>query len=152
MRILLDTNVLLRLAKPTSVHYPLARSSVIWLVTANHELCVVPQVIYEFWSAATRPSHVNGLGMTAQQAEKSITELLVDVLLLKDERGIYAIWQTLVVRHSVSGKTSHDARRVAAMLRHDLSHILTFNGADFVRFGDLVVLSPAEILAGKLSS
>src|SRR3954471_2019066 len=120
MKVLVDTNILLRRAQPVSPHHQLALDALIELVRAGHILCVVPQVIYEFWSVSTRPATVNGLGMSVPQAMQSVQELLKDFLLLKDERGIYSIWQSLVVHHSVIGKTSHDARLVAAMERHGL--------------------------------
>jgi predicted nucleic acid-binding protein len=139
MKVLVDTNILLRRAQPASPHHQLALNSLIELVRAGNELYIVPQIIYEFWSVATRPSNVNALGMNVSQAMESVHELLQDFLLLKDERGIYSIWQLLVVNHAVSGKTSHDARLVAAMQRHGLSHLLTFNVGDFQRFPDIIL-------------
>ncbi len=150
MKILVDTNILLRRAQPVSPHHQLALDALIELVRAGNTLCVVPQVIYEFWSVATRPVNVNGLGMSVAQAMRSVQDLLQDFVLLKDERGIYPIWQSLVVDHSVSGKTSHDARLVAAMQRHGLSQLLTFNVSDFQRFPGLTAHSPVDVLAGNL--
>jgi predicted nucleic acid-binding protein len=42
----------------------------------------------------------------------------------------------------VRGKNAHDARLVAAMLVHGLTHVLTFNGKDFARFGEIAVIPP----------
>lgn len=41
----------------------------------------------------------------------------------------------------------HDARLAATMLAHGLSHILTFNTADFARYAPagLVVVDPAAV-------
>jgi len=39
-----------------------------------------------------------------------------------------------VFASGVMGKNAHDTRLVAAMLRHDIKSILTFNSADFKRF------------------
>jgi predicted nucleic acid-binding protein len=127
-----------------------ALDSLIELLRNRIDLCVVPQVIYEFWSAATRPVNVNGLGMNPERVVQSVQDLLRDFILLKDERGIYSIWQSLVAAHSVSGKASHDARLVAAMQRHGISHLLTFNGTDFARFTWINVHSPAEVAVGKV--
>jgi predicted nucleic acid-binding protein len=65
--------------------------------------------------------------------------------LLLDERGIYLRWQQLVAATETRGKPAHDARLVAAMLRHGLTHILTFNVADFKRFADATILDPALV-------
>jgi predicted nucleic acid-binding protein len=151
MKILIDTNILLRRAQPVSPHHQLALDVLIELVRAGHELCLVPQVIYEFWCVATRPANVNGLGTSVSQAKQSVDELLPDFVLLKDERGIYSNWQLLVVTHAVSGKTVHDARLVAAMQRHGLTHLLTFNVSDFQRFPGVTALSPVDMSADKLA-
>ena len=82
------------------------------LVRAKVTLCLVPQVIYEFWVAATRPVEVNGLGMDVPLAQHSIEGLLQDFVLLKDERGIFGNWQSLVIANAVKGKGAHDARLV----------------------------------------
>lgn len=72
------------------------------------------------------------------------------LLLLLDERGIFARWRDLVTTHAVLGKRAHDTRLVAAMQRHGLTDLLTFNTDDFQRFPGLRVFSPADILAGRL--
>jgi predicted nucleic acid-binding protein len=50
----------------------------------------------------------------------------------------------------VKGKNAHDARLVAAMQRHGLTRLLTFNKPDFMRFPGINVYSPAEVLAGGI--
>ena len=88
--------------------------------------------------------------MEASAADQSVQELIRDFLLLKDERGIFGPWQSLVVNHAIQGKASHDARLVAAMQRHGLTNLLTFNAGDFQRFQAINVLAPAEIVAGRI--
>lgn len=62
MRILVDTNVLLRSAQPTHPLCSQATNSVARLMRDNHSLFVCPQNIAEFWNVATRPADRNGLG------------------------------------------------------------------------------------------
>lgn len=150
MRLLLDTNVVLRLAQSTSPDHATAKSALLQLVQARVLLCIVPQVIYEFWVVATRPTAVNGLGMDVVTAEKSILGIIQNYQLLRDERGIFEHWRTLVVANGVSGKNAHDARLVAAMERHGLKNILTFNTADFRRFPRIQAFGPTEVLAGTM--
>lgn len=152
MKVLVDTNVLLRIAQLTSPDRPSARSALVALTNVDAELCVVPQVIYEFWVAATRPLSANGLGMDLSMAENSIAGILDDYLLLKDERGVFGHWQSLVITNAVLGKPAHDARLVAAMNRHRIPNILTFNTADFARYASIQVFTPADIIAGRLPS
>ncbi len=39
----------------------------------------------------------------------------------------------------------HDARLVAAMLVHGLSHILTFNTTEFARYSEITAVHPTAI-------
>ena len=39
----------------------------------------------------------------------------------------------------------HDARLVAAMLVHKLTHILTFNSDDFRRYSEIIVVNPKQL-------
>lgn len=150
MKILLDTNLLLRMAQPGHPHCILAQRAVVAVTAANQRPCVVPQVVYEFWVAATRPTDVNGLGMDCPSAAAALEDLWPVVRLLRDERGVYDHWRQLIVQHQVRGKPAHDARLVAAMQRHGLTNILTFNADDFRRFAGINVHAPSDILAGRL--
>ncbi len=152
MSLLIDTNVLLRIAQAASVDHVVAKSAVLTLVNANFTLCIVPQIIYEFWVAATRPQDVNGLGMDIDAVQQSILEMTKGYQLLKDERGIFDHWQSLVADHKVRGKTAHDARLVAAMQRHRVINLLTFNKSDFIRFASIQVFTPADVLTGRIPS
>jgi predicted nucleic acid-binding protein len=49
------------------------------------------------------------------------------------------------VTHGVSGKTTHDARLVAAMIANRITHILTFNADDFARYAGIKVVHPAKL-------
>jgi hypothetical protein len=64
MRILLDTNVLLRSLEPMHAHHSAVADAIDRLREKGHELVIAPQVLYEFWSVATRRIEHNGLGMT----------------------------------------------------------------------------------------
>ena len=144
MLILVDTNVLLRVVEPGHAQHAQAAAALRAWRLAGHELCVVPQVHYEFWVAATRPIAQNGLGMTAAEAEAELQKLGPPLFrLLRDERAIYAPWRELVARHDVQGKQTHDARLVAAMQRHHLTQLLTFNLADFQRYPGIELLDPS---------
>ena len=150
MRILLDTNVLLRLEDLDHAQHSLARSAIDVLVANGHILVLVPQVLYEGWVVATRPADVNGLGLDAVRADQMTSEWMDIFTLLSDERRIFRFWRELVSRYEVQGKNAHDARLVAAMLRHGVAEILTFNSADFARFSEIRAFSPKEIAAGHL--
>ncbi|HZZ26685.1 MAG TPA: PIN domain-containing protein [Pirellulales bacterium] len=148
MLILVDTSVLVRTVEPGHARHLDATASLLKLSDDGHALCAVPQVYYEFWVVATRPIANNGLGMTADEAKASLENLGPPLFrFLRDERAIYEPWYELVSRYQVLGKPAHDARLVAAMLRHGLTHVLTFNGRDFTRYNEIAVLEPAAVIA-----
>lgn len=151
MRILLDTNIFLRLAQPSHDMHAVTRQAIFALDHANVEMCLNPQVLYEFWSTATRPAgKPNGLGMSIPQVIQSLADLIDSYEFLEDDVGLFDRWRTLVATHAVQGKPSHDARFVAAMMYHGITNFLTFNTSDFKRFKNITVLTPEDIVAGKM--
>jgi predicted nucleic acid-binding protein len=147
MRILLDTNILTRLVEPGHARHREALDATRTLGLQGHTLCIVPQNLYEFWVVATRPTSGNGLGKTAAETATELAGLKSLFTLLDDTPALYPEWERLVATHAVIGKTAHDARLVAAMLVHGITHLLTFNDADFRRYTGVTVLTPAQVLA-----
>ncbi|MCX7388437.1 MAG: hypothetical protein NTX48_17370 [Planctomycetales bacterium] len=98
MKVLVDTNILLRVAQPSQISHASATTALIDLSSAGRELCFVPQSISEYWVVATRPTTVNGRGPTIADVDLQVQDLLTRFTLLKDERGIFAHWYELVVR------------------------------------------------------
>ncbi len=147
MIVLLDTNVLGRLTQRDHAMHPVAVAAIEQLIENGHELRVVPQVFYEFWAIATRRILENGFGFTVEQTAREIQRFKVVFPPLRDERGILELWEKLVGQYEVRGKNSHDARLVAAMQKHGMSRLLTFNGADFRRYSEIEVLDPETIVA-----
>jgi predicted nucleic acid-binding protein len=147
MSVLLDTNVLARLAQHTHPMHATARDAVSALHRGGKALSVVPQNLYEFWVVAPRPVAVNGLGLTAPQADAELARFEALFTLHQDTAAILVEWRRLVAAYNVLGKNAHDARLVAAMLVHGLTHLLTFNVADFTRFPGIAVLDPGAVSA-----
>ncbi len=149
MRFLVDTNLLARLANgEKDPSFSLAQSSISKLCSHGDVPMLVPQNLYEFWAVATRSIAANGLGMSQQEAQLTLGCFTTSLFqLLQDERAIFSEWKRLISKYDVSGKTTHDARLVAAMLRHEITHVLTFNDAHFARFKEITVLTPQAVLA-----
>lgn len=145
MNVLLDTNILSRLAQPGHVQHRAALDATDALQLRGDVLCLVPQVLYEFWVVATRPPAVNGLGLPVAVVAAELTRLKSIFPLLFDTPAIFGEWERLVTTHQVSGKNAHDARLVAAMTVHGLTYILTFNTADFARYPGVTALDPVAI-------
>ncbi len=146
MRILTDSNILLRLTQETHPLHRRADSALYALRSRGDEPCVVAQVVYEYWTVCTRPvESENGLGMTVRNTASEMRRLQQLFPVYRDERAIFDRWEELVTRHEVKGKNAHDARIVAAMLHHRLTHLLTFNDSHFKRFTEITVLTPSEV-------
>lgn len=131
---LVDTNILLRIARRddpdhTTVDVALAR-----LAEAGTVLYYTHQNIAEFWNVATRPADRNGFGLTPADADREIRAIEKGMVLLPDSEAIYHEWRRLVVVHAVSGVQVHDARLAAAMKTHAVTHLLTLNTDDFERY------------------
>jgi predicted nucleic acid-binding protein len=150
MRVLLDTNILLRLDDTTHIQHSFVQNAVEQLGVIGHDIVLVPQVLYEYWVVATRPVDVNGLGLEPSVVDKLISDWLEFFTLLRDERGIFSIWRELVSLQNVRGKTAHDTRLVAAMQRHAVSDLLTLNTADFIRYQTIQIWTPSDVIAGRI--
>ena len=147
--ILVDTNILLRIAdgaNPDSAH---ARNAVLKLHRAGRTLHMVPQNLYEFWAVATRPtgafSSANGLGMSPSRADLWLGYLYRNFVLLPDKPELSEQWRNLVTIFGVTGKKSHDVRLVAAMKTHNVADLLTFNIQDFKKFASITVINPRTV-------
>jgi predicted nucleic acid-binding protein len=145
VRVLIDTNVFVRMIRTTASDADPARSAVETLSRRGDEPCVVPQVLYEFWAVATRPKAQNGLGCSVESAVVHIAEIRQISTLLRDALDLVERWQSIVVRHEAKGKQAHDARLIAAIQAHDVNHIMTFNAKDFRRYSGLSVLTPGDV-------
>ncbi|UUO08545.1 type II toxin-antitoxin system VapC family toxin [Blastopirellula sp. J2-11] len=151
MRILVDTSILVRASQPGSPQFTASVDAVTRIFNSDVGACIVPQVIYEYWVVATRPAAQNGLGLSAEQAAQELERLSDFFDLQRDERAIFEQWRQLVSTHQVLGKNAHDARLVAAMLRHGISHLLTLNPRDFQRYPAINVITP-DTLPADLTS
>ena len=147
MVFLADTNVLLRFADRTHPVHPIIRAALRKLRTNGHRVCATPQNFVEFWNVATRPTERNGFGLAPANADRLLR--LVERLfpLLPDSPAVYTKWRRLVVSFGVSGIQVHDARIVATMIVHGVTHILTFTTTDFVRYGTrgIVTVDPTTV-------
>jgi predicted nucleic acid-binding protein len=147
MAYLVDTNVLLRWAQP---HHPLnsvVQAALDVLQQRGEGAFITPQNLIEFWNSATRPADRNGFGFTPAQADREVTRLEQLFLLAPDTPAIYSAWRQLVVAVGVSGVQVHDARLVAVMRVHGLTHILTLNAQDFNRYPGIVAVNPRDMTA-----
>jgi predicted nucleic acid-binding protein len=140
-----DTNVLLRSIDVGHAAQPVAQNAMIKLGKDRESLSTFSQNLIEFWAVATRPIANNGLGLSIAQTEEELTNLKRLFKLLPNTADILPEWEQLVVKRQVLGKQAHDARLVAAMKVHNVTHLLTFNTDDFKRYDEITVVNPQNI-------
>jgi predicted nucleic acid-binding protein len=145
MSFLVDTNILLRTADPNHPMYADAVNATNILLEGEGEVCIIPQILIEFWNVYTRPAANNGLGHTPDEAAAEVNRLKSIFLLLPDTEAIHSEWERLVLTYQVRGAKVHDGRLVAAMLARGLTHILTFNNRDFARYAEVTAVHPQEL-------
>ncbi len=146
MSYLLDTNILLRLAQPDHSMHSFAVDAITLLRQQEASLCLMPQNLIEFWVVATRPLNVNGLEMTVETALQEVAQMKGFFSLKLDTPEILSIWEQLVREYQVMGKQAHDTRLVAAMIVHQITHLLTFNTDDFKRFTQITTVDPCSFV------
>jgi predicted nucleic acid-binding protein len=149
MACLIDTSVLARLANTADARYATADWAVMELRQRGEVLHITAQNLIEFRNLSTRSKALNGLGLSAVDAEAKAAVFEGVFPLLAETPDIYPAWKALVGALGIIGKRVHDARLVAVCHIHAVTHLLTFNVSHFAGmagFGPgLVVVDPATV-------
>jgi predicted nucleic acid-binding protein len=149
MAVLLDTNVLVRLANVADPKYPIADKAVFELHRRGETLHITPQNLIEFRNVATRPKAANGLELPIPDAEAKAAEFEALFPLLPETKDIFPAWKALVASAGVIGKQVHDARLAAVCQVHGVNQLLTFNTAHFALLATfapgIIAVDPASV-------
>ncbi len=150
MDYLIDTSVLLRLFDANDPENPAIRMALRLLLANGQSLVTRPQNIAEFWCVSTRPSTARGgYGQTLAATQRRVEFIERWGTILPESAATYVLWRALLTTYRIQGVAVHDARLVAMMQSLQISHILTLNKSDFLRYAGLTVLTPAELLASS---
>src|SRR5262249_36291173 len=101
MATLIDSNILLRSAQPTHPMHSIAVAATRALFHRDEMLCVVRQIMAEFWTVVTRPESQNGLGFSIAEAQQELENIEATFTVLPDVPPIYAEWKRLVLQFGV---------------------------------------------------
>ena len=145
MKVLADSNILLRYGQHNDPKHQACCDALDRLVAWGHEPCVCSQTLAEFWVVTTRPASVNGLGLTFDEAIARLTAIDAAFSILPDPPHMARHWRAVIEAHRVMGRQAHDARLAALMLAHGVTHILTLNPRDFARYDGITPVTPQEI-------
>lgn len=142
---LLDTNILLRLSDASSAEHAVAKQAINKLWQRGDNVFVTAQNLTEFWTVATRPLSANGFGWDTVKTRVEVEQILQQFTLLEEDFRILPIWLAMVSANSIKGKRTHDIRLLAVMQAHQVTHLLTFNVADFSGFPNFTIFHPNSI-------
>jgi predicted nucleic acid-binding protein len=146
MLYLLDSNVFLRLFHRSDAQHALVRQVLAALWARGDRFAFTSQILGEFWSVCSRPTTARGgLGLTLAETDRRARVIERFYRFLPDSTAVHLEWRRLLVAHGVAGVQAHDARIVAAMNVHGISHLLTLNVADFRRYAGITVQHPQDI-------
>ena len=131
-----DTNVLVY---ATAIGAPLqARSrAALGELVSRQQRSISRQVLREYIAVMTRPQ-TWAKALSLAEAVADAEAFLRGFALLEDGPSVWAELRALSVGYSFAGRQVHDANIVATMLAHRERRLLTFNEADFHRFGAVI--------------
>lgn len=139
-RVFVDTNILVSALLPESPRYFHARGILRRLAEADAEVWISRQVIREYlttmtryeplWNDVTRATLIDS-GRTLERHY-----FVAEDLPLVTEQLYFLLGQV-----PTGGKQVHDANIVATMIAYDVRTLLTYNLADFKRFGSFIEIS-----------
>ncbi len=90
-------------------------------------------------AVVTRPQTWS-VGISRAEAFDDVSRLLGSFEILEDGPSVTSALVGLCSEVMVGGRQIHDANILATMLAHGEHRLLTFNGADFRRYGDRIEL------------
>jgi predicted nucleic acid-binding protein len=145
LRDLADTNLLVRLVTRHDPEFALVRGGLRALLVQSARRCDTPQPMAECWHVSTRPSEHKGYGLTPLEADRRARRIERAFTWLLDSEVVSRERQRLIVAHAVSGMQVSDARLVVVMKGHDVTHLLTLNDDDCVRYAGITVVHLSRV-------
>jgi predicted nucleic acid-binding protein len=142
---LVDTNILLRISREEDPQHQLIGTVLKELEKQGSRTYFSIQNIAEFWNVCTRPPVRNGYGFTMDETNKRVEHIEATMTFLPDNEQVYSIWRHLVTSCNVRGVQVHDARLAAIVQAYGLTHILTLNQPDFLRYSNVQAIHPNQI-------
>ncbi len=135
----IDTNVLVNSRIPDAPDHDIARARLERAFQDPEPMRISRQVVREYLAVVTRPQ-AWPVAITREDALDDANRLISSFEMLEDGPVVTESLIALCREVSVGGRQIHDANIVATMLAHGERRLLTFNTADFRRYGDRIEL------------
>ena len=139
----IDTNILVNSRILEAPDHGTARAQLERAFQDPGPVRISRQVIREYLSVVTRPQ-TWPIAITREDALDDVNRLISNFEILEDGPGVTELLTALCREVAVGGRQIHDANIVATMLAYGERRLLTFNTADFRRYGDRIELVGSE--------
>lgn len=137
--VFVDTNILIYASRPKAAQHAVSQAALLRLRQEGSPLWLSQQVLREYLAASTRPQS-SGPALPMAAAISDARRFRATFNVAEDRPDLFDRLLHLLAGHPGGGKQVHDANLVATMGIHGLSRLLSFNHADFHRFGSLIEL------------
>ena len=134
-----DTNVLVKARILEAPDHEMARDSLKRAFDQPEPLHISRQVLREYLAVVTRPQ-TWPVAIGREDALNDVERLSATFEVLEDGPVVTDWLVSLCRQVPVEGRQIHDANIVATMLAHGERRLLTFNQADFRRYGNRIQL------------
>ncbi len=134
-----DTNVLVYARFGTAPDHVRARSALAEAGRGGERVKISRQILREYLATVTRP-HPWGEPLAMSTALADVARYAEEFEILEDGADVSSMLAVILRDVPVAGRQIHDANIVATMLASEERRLLTFNAADFVRYGDRLEL------------
>ena len=135
----IDTNVFVNSRIPDAPDHDVARERLDHALQGDEPLRISRQIVREYLAVVTRPQ-TWPVAITREEALEDANRLITGFEVLEDGPAVTESLIALCREVSVGGSQIHDANIVATMLANGERRLLTFNIADFRRYGDRIEL------------
>ncbi len=134
-----DTNVLVYSRIVDAPDHVVARASLEGLRAQGEPVRISRQILREYLSVLTRPQSWP-ISIARDDLLDDVRKMMDAFEVLEDGRDVTETLVGLCSEVPVGGRQIHDANIVATMLTHGERRLMTFNAADFRRYGDRIEL------------
>ena len=139
----IDTNVLVSARVPNAPGHEAARRMLGHVLQGPTPARISRQIMREYLAVVTRPQ-AWGAPMPRHDALEDVDRMLGTYDVLEDGPAVTEALIALCRDIPVGGQQVHDANIVATMLAYGERSLLTFNLADFRRYGGLIEVVDAS--------
>ena len=138
-----DTNVLVRSRFDAAPGNAVARYWMKETSDSGETLRISRQIVREYLATVTRPQS-RSPAVPMELALTQVAELEAKFEILEDGPAVAEMLVALCREVPLGGRQVHDANIVATMLAHGERRLLTFNAADFRRYGERIEMVDME--------